>query len=225
MSGRRWTALTIGVLTILLALYLSQTQFEQSLPRSGAPRELPLPLPVPEEERQAPIAGIALRPFAEGTNWVLVEPLVYRVGDSRDSVIVPKGFVTDFASIPPRLQGLISSLGPYVLPAVVHDYLYWEHRCSRTQSDRLFLLAMQEQGVPYVKRSAMYEAVNGFGRAAWTENARDRLNGLPRIIPDVGVRRPAVLERWRDYRNYLRSAHVRPMSSTSISSRFCVHGN
>jgi hypothetical protein len=171
-----------------------------------------------------PISGVALRPFATGRDWILAEPLVYRVGTSRDSVIVPRGFVTDFASIPPHLQSLISSLGPYVLPAVVHDYLYWEQRCSRAQADRLFLLAMQEMGVPFARRVAMYEAVNGFGRAAWAENARDRAAGLPRMVPDGGVRRNEALESWTHYREYLRSMNVRPGAPAAISPRFCAQG-
>lgn len=179
---------------------------------------------VPDDVLEAPIAGVALRPFAEGTNWVLTEPLVYRVGDSQDSVIVPKGFVTDFASIPPRLQGLISALGPYMLPAVVHDYLYWEQGCTRAQADRLFLIAMQEMRVPFERRWSMYEAVNGFGGGAWAQNARDRRAGLSRVVPD-GVRRNEALESWRSYRVYLRSAGVQPGPPAQISQRFCAHGS
>ena len=84
----------------------------------------------------------AIRPIGDAKNWMLAEPLLWRVGDSGESIVVPQGFVTDFASIPPVLQSLIRPLGPHLRPAIVHDYLYWEQTCSRKQADRLFRVAM-----------------------------------------------------------------------------------
>jgi hypothetical protein len=230
----------LAIVVFLVVLYVGTRSFPYGGASSPRPRNPPPPVSVDSSialdssvvtvdsvlttHVPEPIAGVALRPFAEGTNWMLTEPLVYRVGDSRDSVVVPKGFVTDFASIPPRLQGLISALGPYMLPAVVHDYLYWEQRCTRAQADRLFLIAMQEMRVPFDRRWPMYEAVNGFGGGAWTQNGRDRRAGLPRIVPD-GVRRNEALESWRSYRAYLRTAGVRPGPPAEISQRFCAHGS
>lgn len=73
---------------------------------------------------QAAPDPVDFRPFADGRHWIVKQPLKYRVGISHDSVIVPVGFVTDLASIPPALQSIIQQNGPYLLPAVVHDYLY-----------------------------------------------------------------------------------------------------
>jgi hypothetical protein len=174
--------------------------------------------------RFAPIDPPALRPIGDAKNWMLVEPIVYRVGHSSDSVIVPKGFVTDFASIPPALQSFISQLGPYLLPAVVHDYLYWEQSCSKSQADSLFLKAMTEMRVRRRDRAAMYEAVHVFGGSAWVSNARERSVGMPRVVPDSGVRPPEPLETWSQYRAYLYGAGIRPGPKAPIATAFCELG-
>ena len=50
---------------------------------------------------QQPPNPVDFRPFSDGRNWIVKEPLTYRVGVSNDSATVPRGFVTDLASIPP----------------------------------------------------------------------------------------------------------------------------
>lgn len=57
--------------------------------------------------------------------WRLDEPLVYEVGSlgSGRRIIVPAGFVTDGASIPRVLQGVLPAWGRWSRAAVIHDYL------------------------------------------------------------------------------------------------------
>ncbi len=90
---------------------------------------------------------------------------------------VPIGFVTDFASIPRFAKFLIPKLGRYNKAAVLHDYIYQEHRVdvnehitfvfSRKQADVMFRDAMRDLGVVRWKRTAMYWAVRLFGWPAW----------------------------------------------------------
>ncbi|MBX9706865.1 MAG: DUF1353 domain-containing protein [Caulobacteraceae bacterium] len=56
----------------------------------------------------------------------LLEPLEYRVGgeDSGQIIVVPAGFVTDFASVPFGVRNLFPALGPWGRPAIIHDFLY-----------------------------------------------------------------------------------------------------
>jgi hypothetical protein len=56
----------------------------------------------------------------------LIDSLEYRVGqaDSPETIIVPAGFETDFASIPWGLWNLFPPLGPWARPAIIHDFLY-----------------------------------------------------------------------------------------------------
>ena len=39
-------------------------------------------------------------PFDDGVYWVLQRPLQYRILDTDISIVVPRGFVTDYASVP-----------------------------------------------------------------------------------------------------------------------------
>ena len=58
--------------------------------------------------------------------------MVYVIGSTNERIVVPKGFVTDFASILQAFWALgLSPHGQYSRAAVVHDYLYWSQSCSR----------------------------------------------------------------------------------------------
>jgi len=173
---------------------------------------------------QAAPEPVDFRPFADGQNWIVKQPLIYRVGISHDSVIVPRGFVTDLASIPPALQSLIQQNGPYLLPAVVHDYLYWEQTCTRTESDHLLRLAMIENRVDEVHRTAIYNAVRAAGSFAWADNAQERSAHLVRILPEDRIEIHA-LTRWADYRRQLAQAGVSNGPDYPIAKKFCARGD
>ena len=78
-------------------------------------------------------------------------------------VTIPKGFVTDFASVPRFFWRIFPPTGPWCEAAVLHDYLYQKPRCPRFLADALFREAMRELGVPFWRRVAMYYAVRLFG--------------------------------------------------------------
>jgi hypothetical protein len=173
---------------------------------------------------QQPIAPVDFRPFVDGRHWIVRQPLTYTIGASRDSLTIPPGFVTDFASIPPALQSIIQQNGPYLLPAVVHDYLYWKQTCTRTQADQILLLAMIENNVRPVHRLAIYEAVKAAGSFAWEENARDRARGLIRILlPDHQSISASTL--WPDYRFQLLQQGVVEGPDTQVPAGFCARGD
>jgi len=173
--------------------------------------------------QQAP-DPVDFRPFTDGRNWIVKEPLVYRVGISNDSVTVPRGFVTDLASIPPALQSLIQQNGPHLLPAVIHDYLYWKQTCTRAESDQLLLLAMIENKVPVRDRTAIYQTVKIAGSFAWNDNTRERAALRIRIIPEdrLGIRANTV---WPEYQRQLVAEGVLDGPGTTISSGFCARGS
>lgn len=84
---------------------------------------------------------------------------------------VPAGFVSDWASVPWMLDGLVPSFGPYAPAAIAHDYLYTMGGVlpyvTRKQADNLFLELMKELGIPWLKRSLMYRAVRLGGGSGW----------------------------------------------------------
>ena len=152
---------------------------------------------------QQPIEAPLLKPFADNRDWVLFRDLDYHVGQTDITITVPKGFVTDFASIPQAFWGTgLSPNGKYSKAAIVHDYLYWAQGCTRKQADNILMIAMKESDVDVTTRAAIYEGVRLGGDTAWTANASERASGLPRVVPNADLEfGPTVL--WRDYRQTL----------------------
>jgi hypothetical protein len=110
---------------------------------------------------------------------MLVESVEYSIGHSGVIIIVPKGFVTDFASIPQPLWSFgLSPHGRFSKAAIVHDYLYWKQDCTREQADKLLLIAMKESGVSSSQQTEIYLGVRAGGESAWESNRRDRAAGL-----------------------------------------------
>ncbi len=99
--------------------------------------------------------------------WRLHAPFEYRIEGSTTLIEVPVGFVTDFASIPKAFWSILPPAGRYAAAAVIHDYLYKNHRYTRKRSDQIFLGAMKVLGVNWIVRRIMYQAVRWFGSNSW----------------------------------------------------------
>lgn len=100
----------------------------------------------------------------------------YHVGseDSSEIIAIPKGFITDGASIPKFAWSILGGpLGKYAPAAVVHDYLYQKQIYTRSKSDVIFLEAMQVLGVGWLKRRTMWLAVRIFGWICWRNRKDD----------------------------------------------------
>ena len=176
------------------------------------------------DARQQPIDPVDFRPFVDGGHWIVRQPLVYRIGVSAEQITVPVGFVTDFASIPQALQSIIKQNGLYILPAVVHDYLYWNQSCNRKQADQIFLLAMIENKVGAIHRTAIHNAVAAAGSFAWDDNARERAAGMVRILPPDRQRITAATL-WPLYRQEIMAAGVTEPPHAPIAATFCPRGD
>lgn len=93
-------------------------------------------------------------------------------------ILVEKGWLTDFASVPWAAQWLIPKSGKYNQAAVLHDYIYSKggkvrsahtnkvYFYTKKEADVMFLDAMKLLGVPLWKRRVMYRAVR---IAIWNE--------------------------------------------------------
>ena len=99
----------------------------------------------------------------------LLAPLEYYSAVLGAAVIVPVGFVTNFASIPAPGRILISGHGHDRWASVVHDYLY-SIKHNRKEADSVFLEALECSGVNVIKRRVMYRAVRTGG---WFFYAKD----------------------------------------------------
>lgn len=105
--------------------------------------------------------------YEDGRNWVVYEPFTYC--SPRVCITIPKGFETDFASIPHMLwrwmQPTDKAIGK---PSIVHDWIYRTPSMpfTRAQADNELREAMACVGAPAWKRQAVYWAVRmGGGRS------------------------------------------------------------
>lgn len=104
--------------------------------------------------------------------WRTCEEVIY---DNGLVVIgVPKGTVTDLASIPRMLRWFVSNDDRRIIrPAIVHDWLYsrlgemTDLTFSRSQVDLLFYEMLRVEGIGWVKARLMWLAVRAGGWALW----------------------------------------------------------
>jgi hypothetical protein len=99
--------------------------------------------------------------------WKLLAPLIYNSDLLGRLVIVPAGFVTDFASVPrlPVAYLLTANCGHEA--AVLHDFAYTAHDMTRAQADDLFAEALAVGGEPGWRRGLMWAGVRVGGWWAW----------------------------------------------------------
>ena len=108
----------------------------------------------------------AVRPL-EGTDYVLAEDYFFpaRVGGWEVVVHVMPGFRTDGASIPRLFWRVLGS--PYepdiFAAAIGHDAMYRGEIVPRRDADAAFLALMAANGVPRMRRLAIWLGVRLFG--------------------------------------------------------------
>lgn len=108
---------------------------------------------------------------ADDGRWILEMPVVYMTRTD-EIIIVPAGFLTDLASIPRIFQTLFPVNGRHRSAAIVHDYLFVIQDRPRAAVDKIFLEAMEDCGVGWFQRRAMYLAVRTGGWVPWSTNAK-----------------------------------------------------
>ena len=153
---------------------------------------------------------------------VLQRPMSYQIGKTRDSIVVPAGFVTEFASIPRVLWSELSPVGEHRLAAIVHDYLYWFQPCEREETDNLLMIAMSQAGVSDLRRGAVYAGVRIGSADAWNANRVARDRGDLRIVPTQV--RPTAQEAWSDFRARLGKADIRGTPGRMPRQKYCDYG-
>ncbi len=117
---------------------------------------------------------LEVTPLDDGRRWRLIRAFPWGF------IVVPVGFITDFASVPRLFWWLVSPWGKYGKAAIVHDFLYQKHGyyfdgstigtwvpVDRWQADHEFLLGMVALGAAPWRRKLMYWGVRLFGWLAW----------------------------------------------------------
>lgn len=116
--------------------------------------------------------------------YYLDKEIVWSPGpkQSGPKVVVPRGFVTDLASIPRVFWSVLPTDGAYTFPAIVHDYLYWKQEHSREVADQVFRYGMDDMKVSAVSAVAIHTAVRAGGLSAWKRNAQLKSAGEKRLL-------------------------------------------
>mgnify|MGYP000969372266 CR=1 FL=1 len=95
----------------------------------------------------------------------LVSDYIYQIENY--VIKVPRGFITDYASIPRIFRPIVLPYGKHSGASVVHDWLY-SSNCnldiSREKADKIFLEILKEEGVNPILARLMYIAVRVFGK-------------------------------------------------------------
>jgi hypothetical protein len=104
--------------------------------------------------------------------WMLINDLHFQSERYWGTFVVPRGFQTDFASIPSVLGSLFPIVGAYDPVAVVHDagYMHALTTLSGTRvhtvkhvADNLFAEGLEAVGVGWLRRRLMTRMVRLFG--------------------------------------------------------------
>ena len=142
---------------------------------------------------------LIVSPYPDGKTWYLRSEFGFDRGKegSGDTIIVPVGFSTDFASIPRLFWTILPQWGNYGNAAVIHDYLYYEQNLPRKTADEVLLEGMIVLNVVPWQRFVIYHAVRWFGFLAWYENRKKKEAGFLKIAAAPPKRSVDMPTHWR----------------------------
>ena len=112
-------------------------------PLAAAPRRFTLGVseaeflkhfPLPYKVQAVTIYEAAKRGWAtDRSYWRFLNPFQY-VSAKWGPIDIPKGFFTDFASVPPKLHSIIDDDSPIILfPSAPHDFLFTKRKSDGTR--------------------------------------------------------------------------------------------
>lgn len=99
----------------------------------------------------------------KGELRTLVEPLIYK------DWTIPKGFVTNYGSVPQILQSFIPASGKATYAYVLHDWLYETGILSKDEADKLLRDLVIELGLSKIKAYSIYYGLKIGGFKAWNK--------------------------------------------------------
>jgi hypothetical protein len=134
---------------------------------------------------RAPEGTLHVSRFVEPI-YFLTQPIGWKPDPGQEAkfraVQVPRGFVTDFASIPRLFWNLLRPDGEYTYPAIIHDFLYWTQTEPRDVADEILKIGMEEFSIDAVTIALIYNAVHLGGATAWNSNAQLKAQGEKRVL-------------------------------------------
>jgi len=143
--------------------------FKPSAPEAEFKKRFPLPYQV-----EAVSIYEAMRKGwkTDRSYWQLLDDFQY-VSPKWGPIVVPKGFYTDFASVPPQIHSIIDDDSPIILfPSAPHDFLFtkrpsdgtrgWVTKTKQltlTEVNHVLTEAMSFCGADFLMRNAVFAAV------------------------------------------------------------------
>lgn len=114
----------------------------------------------------------SLYPVPEANKYEVAEDFEYN--DNEVTVVVPRYFRYEGASIPSYAWQLVHTpFSPLVMmPALIHDWIYYNHQIEREKADALFFALLKTTGVSAFKRSIIKFAVKLTGANYWKNEER-----------------------------------------------------
>jgi hypothetical protein len=128
----------------------------------------------------------------DDADYIVARPYTvrFKLDGSEREITVPRGMVTDLASVPRIAWSIVNRVGPHLEASIMHDFLYiaWQslpgrdaRDADREFADKLLRVAMEEAGVGALKKALIYNTVRTFGGG--TYRRRDPVRYV-RIPPD-----------------------------------------
>lgn len=142
--------------------------------------------------------------LGDGENFVLVSDYRYEIPNTNEIIEIPPGLVTDLASIPSAAGILnIPKLGKHSAGSIVHDFLYWDQKCTKAQADKILVEAMKEYSSSGWEVSAVKIGLAFGGDYSWEENTNLKNKGYIKILPTEALVGLPLNGSWEQYREEL----------------------
>ncbi len=108
------------------------------------------------------LTELSLTPY-EGRRWRLLKD--WKVVIEKNILIIPKGFVTDLASVPRIFWIIIPPSSTKCRKAsIVHDWMYVHQYKTKSYADKVFLRELLSKDLFMLQAYIMYWAVKLFGK-------------------------------------------------------------
>jgi hypothetical protein len=111
---------------------------------------------------------VELLPKSTRGRFKTLEHLDHQLINGRQ-LYVPKGTVSNGASVPRLLWWIYPPYGTYTYPAVIHDFLYENNLYTREFADRQFLIDMGRCNTNKFTKWLFYYIVRIFGSLNWNK--------------------------------------------------------
>lgn len=111
---------------------------------------------------------LELREHSVPDYWVVISELIW--DSPTEHIVVPRGFLTDLASVPKTFRNILDINGVARSPAVLHDWLYTSHLFDRGRCDDLLYGALVSRGMSKLEADIYWQGVRVGGESHYADH-------------------------------------------------------